>query len=221
MNDTIQSSIRVFLLIDNRLLREALARLCRKRADLELVGEAGRCGLKPECLLESSCEVAAFDFFSPEWVYPPSSRQSPMAAAYKALLIGMEDGGEQFLEAIKAGVNGYLLKDASASDVIAAIRSTARGEAVCTPKLCATLFQWEAQTARKERGPASSARSDLTLRQRQLVNLVAQGLTNKEIANHLNLSEFTVRNHIHRIMKLVDVGTRREAVDAVQMTEGF
>jgi DNA-binding NarL/FixJ family response regulator len=58
-------------------------------------------------------------------------------------------------------------------------------------------------------------RADLTLRQRQLVNLVAKGLTNKEIAAQLNLSEFTVRNHIHRIMKQVDVGSRREAVKVV------
>ena len=56
---------------------------------------------------------------------------------------------------------------------------------------------------------------NLTLRQRQLVNLVAKGLTNKEIAAQLNLSEFTVRNHIHRILKQVDVRTRREVVGAV------
>jgi DNA-binding NarL/FixJ family response regulator len=57
---------------------------------------------------------------------------------------------------------------------------------------------------------------DLTLRQQQLVTLVAKGLTNKEIASHLNLSEFTVRNHIHRILKQVDAGSRSEAVETIR-----
>jgi DNA-binding NarL/FixJ family response regulator len=62
----------------------------------------------------------------------------------------------------------------------------------------------------------STPKPDLTLRQQQLVSLVAKGLTNKEIASHLNLSEFTVRNHIHRILKQVDVGSRCEAVEAIR-----
>ena len=64
--------------------------------------------------------------------------------------------------------------------------------------------------------PASTSRPDLTVRQQQLVALVAKGLTNKEIASHLNLSEFTVRNHIHRILKQVDAETRSEAVETIR-----
>jgi DNA-binding NarL/FixJ family response regulator len=62
----------------------------------------------------------------------------------------------------------------------------------------------------------STSRPDLTLRQQQLVTLVAKGLTNKEIASHLNLSEFTVRNHIHKILKQVDAGSRSEAVQTIR-----
>ena len=62
----------------------------------------------------------------------------------------------------------------------------------------------------------STSKPDLTLRQQQLVSLVAKGLTNKEIASRLNLSAFTVRNHIHRILKQVDVGSRGEAVEAIR-----
>src|SRR6266851_5740575 len=62
----------------------------------------------------------------------------------------------------------------------------------------------------------SAPRPDLTIRQQQLMVFVANGLTNKEIASHLNLSEFTVRNHIHRILKQVDVGSRGEAVEAIR-----
>ena len=81
------------------------------------------------------------------------------------------------------------------------------------------LFEHYAQSVRDTQPPTLPRRVDLTLRQRQLVNLVAKGLTNKEIAAQLNLSEFAVRNHIHRIMKQVEVGSRRDAVRVVRDQE--
>jgi len=207
-------TIRVFLLLENRLLREALGRLFRKRPDLQVVGECGLDGILPEELFAVNCDVMAIDMFDPRWF--PFSCSPDYNCAFKTMLVGMDSDSQTFLEAVKAGVSGYLLKDASASDVIAAVRATFKGEAVCPPKLCATLFRWFAQSATQSQTRVNSARPDLTLRQRQLVNLVAKGLTNKEIAAQLNLSEFTVRNHIHRIMKQVDVATRREAVDVVR-----
>jgi len=128
----------------------------------------------------------------------------------------MESGEEQFLAAVRSGVTGYLLQDACASDVVAAVRVVFRGEAVCPPQLCSTLFRCFAQMAREMRVQTATARPDLTLRQQQLIVLVAKGLTNKEIATHLNLSEFTVRNHIHRILKQVDADTRSEAVETIR-----
>jgi DNA-binding NarL/FixJ family response regulator len=69
---------------------------------------------------------------------------------------------------------------------------------------------------RESWAPRAESKPNLTLRQRQLVTLVAQGMTNKEIASELNLSEFTVKNHIHRIMKQVDAGSRYEVVETVR-----
>jgi two-component system NarL family response regulator len=123
---------------------------------------------------------------------------------------------EQFIAAIRSGATGYLLQDASASDVVAAVRAVFRGEAVCPPQLCSSLFRFVAQMAREIPVQNAPPKPDLTLRQQQLVNLVAKGLTNKEIASHLNLSEFTVRNHIHRILKQVDAGSRSEAVETIR-----
>jgi len=128
----------------------------------------------------------------------------------------MDSGEEQFLAAVRSGVTGYLLQDASASDVIAAVRAVFRGEAVCPPQLCFTLFSFVAKMASEMPLRNSTSKPGLTLRQQQLVSLVAKGLTNKEIASQLNLSEFTVRNHIHRILKQVDVGSRGEAVEAIR-----
>jgi DNA-binding NarL/FixJ family response regulator len=118
--------------------------------------------------------------------------------------------------AVRSGVTGYLLQDASASDVVAAVRAVFRGQAVCPPQLCSSLFRFVAQMASDIPVQNAPPKPDLTLRQQQLVALVAKGLTNKEIASHLNLSEFTVRNHIHRILKQVDAGSRSEAVETIR-----
>jgi DNA-binding NarL/FixJ family response regulator len=137
--------------------------------------------------------------------------------ALGVVLIGMEEDESQFLQAVRAGISAYLLNDASASDVVSAVRAAARGEAICPPKLCLALFHVVAQQSRQA-PPAVKPKHlpGLTIRQQQLISLVAQGLTNKEIAFRLNLSEYTIKNHIHRIMKQVEAASRSEAVQAAR-----
>ena len=132
-------------------------------------------------------------------------------------MIDMKDDEEQFLEAVRSGVSGYLLNDASANDVLSAVRAVARREAVCPPRLCLALFRFVAQGAIET--PTQIRRGSthvLTILQQQVISLVAKGLRNKEIASQLNLSEFTIRNHIHRIMKQLKVGSRYEMVNVVR-----
>lgn len=213
-------AIRVFLLIENRLLREALVRLLRKRSDLTIVGQSGQADLNVQRVLESNCEVLVVASFQTNWLPASISLECIAQLGLKVVLIGMDSDEEQFLATVRAGVTGYLLKDASASDVLNAVRSVFRGEAVCPPQLCGTLFRLVAQTAKEMPVSSAAPKPELTLRQQQLVSLVAQGLTNKEIASRLNLSEFTVRNHIHRILKQVDAESRSEAVDVIRAS-GF
>ena len=210
------SSIRVFLLVENRLLREALVRLFRKRSDLLVVGQGGQADLTTCDVSDSKCDVLVIASFQTSWLptnFPLANVGQP---GLKTVLIGMDADEDQFIAAVRSGVTGYLLKDASASDVIAAVRAVARGEAVCPPQLCSTLFRFVAHVVEEVPVKRSASRPDLTLRQQQLMALVAKGFTNKEIASHLNLSEFTVRNHIHRILKQVEAGSRSEAVETIR-----
>jgi DNA-binding NarL/FixJ family response regulator len=219
MNDCVSTpSIRAFLLIENRLLRESLVRLFRKRVEFLIVGQTSSADQIPADVEESKCDVLLGDSFVLNQLPAWTAENSEVAERLKVILIGMDAGEEHFLTAVRSGVGGYLLQDASASDVLAAVRSVFRGEAVCPPRLCATLFRFVAQAAREMPafGATNTARPDLTLRQQQLVSLVAKGLTNKEIASRLNLSEFTVRNHIYRIFKQVDAESRSEAVEAAR-----
>jgi len=212
------STIRVFLAIENRLLREALDRLCRKRSDLSVVGQAGNGSSFVQELLDSQCQVLLLDFLNSALLNSLFVANERGSCEFKIVLIGMENDPLQFLSAVRAGVRGYLLKDASASDVIAAVRATFDQQAICPPRLCASLFECVAHT-QPQRAVNRQPGPKLTLRQRQIVDLVAKGLTNKEIASQLNLSEFTVRNHIHRILQQADAASRHEAVRAVRDQE--
>jgi two-component system, NarL family, nitrate/nitrite response regulator NarL len=122
---------------------------------------------------------------------------------------------EQFLAAVHAGVTGYLLREASTEEVLMAVRLIARGSAICSPALCGCLFQYVSSISKAHSVQSAVERSRLTLRQQYLTTLVAKGWTNKEIAAHLNLSEFTVRNHVHRILKQVGATNRSQAVEKI------
>jgi len=128
----------------------------------------------------------------------------------------MSNNPEQFLEAVRGGVTGFLLKDASVCDVVTAVRLTFGGAAVCPAELCGHLFQHIHQVAKGAPVRTTTARPDLTLRQQHLIGLVARGLTNKEIAARLNISEYTVKNHVRRIMKQVDAESRSQAVEVIR-----
>ena len=197
-------------------MREALVRLFSKRADLLVVGQSGYTDATVGIVQDSQCNVLIIDSLQSPWLSAIATVANADRVAFKTVVIAREPDEKHFLSAVRAGVTGYLLQDASASDVVSAVRAVFRGEAVCPPQLCSTLFRFVAQMPSETLFQTTPPKPDLTLRQQQLVALVAKGLTNKEIASHLNLSEFTVRNHIHRILKQVDAGSRSQAVETIR-----
>lgn len=210
------STIRVFLLVENRFLRESLARLFRKRSELFVTGQASPSEPDSFSELLNQCDVLVGDCFVPGSLRLALSGGGNAESSARVVLIGMRADEEHFLAAVRAGISGYLLADATAAEVVSAVRAVFRGEAVCPQRLCSTLFNCVAQSTRSVASQNTPTRLDLTLRQQQLLALVAKGLTNKEIASHLNLSEFTVRNHIHRIMKHLDADSRAQAVETIR-----
>jgi len=208
---------RVFLLVENRLVREILDRLFRKRSDLRVVGQG--CATEAlDAILDSQCDIVVADnLHAASLLGPHLLERLQVTGTVGVVLIDMQDDEEQFLAGVRSAVSGYVLSDAPASDVVSAVRAVARGEAVCPPRLCLALFRFVARAARErlaEIKPASV--HGLTIRQQQLISLVARGLTNKEIASQLNLSEFTIKNHLHRIMRQVEAPSRHEMVRAAR-----
>jgi len=207
-------AVRVFLLLENRLLREALARIFRKRDDLQVVGSESKESCTQQVIRDSRCDVVVLDFVNPEWLRL-SGANLPDRSAPRFLLVGMSGEFEQFLAAVGAGATGYLLKEASTEEVLIAVRLLARGSAICPPVLCGGLFRYVSTISKCGSLQTTVMRTRLTLRQQNLTALLAKGWTNKEIATHLNLSEFTVRNHVHRILKQVGARSRSQAVEII------
>jgi DNA-binding NarL/FixJ family response regulator len=212
--------IDVFLVTENRLLREALMRIFGEKSDLCLVGATA---LSPYIVREvasSGAHVLLSDsgasILSDLQIIPELRTAAPHL---RVVLIGMEADSTTFVKAVRAGVLGYVLKDASSADVAAAVRSVAKNEAVCPPTLCRTLFDYVA--APQLQGTCLQAKHPfgLTRREQQLVEMMGRGLTNKEIASQLNLSEQTLKNHVHRVLQKVGAGDRLVAVELCRVMD--
>jgi two-component system, NarL family, nitrate/nitrite response regulator NarL len=213
----VKEASTIFLLAENRLLRESLSRLLRKKSDISVVGEYGSTVGAIQQVAESRCEILLLDDATTSRINPNLVVQIlETVPGLKIILIGVDNNVESFLHAVRCGAVGYLLREASAMDVLAAVRAVARGEAVCPPQLTLSLFQYFAKQGRGVSYFRTRAELGLTRRQHQLVSFVAKGWTNKEIASTLNLSEQTVKNHMHRILRQVNAGDRYEAVETIR-----
>jgi len=213
--------IDVFLLSENRLLREALARVLVRKNDIRIVGTAA---FSPECIpgvVKVEPDVLLFDSLTTaltsDDLIPVLRRNIP---SLKVVMFGMDCDREKFLLAVHRGVVGYVLKDASAHELADAIRAVACGEAVCPPTLCRALFDCVARTGSWEPGVQIRKNLGFTRRQQQLIQLVSEGLTNKEIATRLYLSEQTVKNHLRRMLRKIGANDRLEAVEYCR-AQGF
>lgn len=212
-------TLKLFLLVENRLLREALAGILRKQPDFSIVGTDRYAPSIEKAIADSHCDILVADHATAT-TFPPRFLADSLSVApeMRVVLLGMEEDSEIFLQAVRSGVSGYLLGDATAEETLGTIRRVARGEAVCPPRLCQQLFQFVARQAQQGSlvlNQRICAKLGLTPRQQQLVAFLARGMTNKEIATNLNLSEFTVKNHVHRIMRQLNADSRYAAVQTV------
>jgi two-component system nitrate/nitrite response regulator NarL len=131
----------------------------------------------------------------------------------KLVFLGVPETRQAFLDSIEAGAQGYVVKEGSLDDLVKAIDSVLRDEAVCSPQLTHSLFERLADLYREVSRLRIPACSPLTFRQLQIVSLIANGLSNKQIARELRLSLYTVKNHIHNILDILDVEDRQQAVN--------
>lgn len=202
--------IRVFIADDNRLLREGLVSMLAEQEDITVVGsaESGKAAL--EQIGESRPDVALIDIGMPDKdgldITQVLHKSSPDV---KVIILGMPDLTEEIMTCIEAGAAGYVLKEASFDYLIENIHSVQRGEPFCSPKMAASLFSRVAELTR-EKIPENSIR--LTRREIEIINKIAEGLSNKEIAYQLSIEMQTVKNHVHNILDKLQLHNRLEAM---------
>jgi DNA-binding NarL/FixJ family response regulator len=213
--------IRVFVAAENRLLREALARVLIKGGCIEVIATDSAAPFHTDALLDARPDILLLTSRGSLQEDLAAIQQVRAAApAVRILLIGMAKDEREFLQCVRAGISGYLLREASSGEVLQGVQAVYAGEAVCPGALCAALFRYfESDTASL---PCVSGRGRMGLSRRelQLIPLIAQGLTNKEIANHFSLSEQTVKNHLYRMKHKIGAEDRLEMVQLYR-TQGF
>lgn len=198
----------VFGIAANRFFRDSLGDLINRESSLRLLN---LCEFSPAVLnqvAESDPDVVVL---SPAWndtEFVATRAIHEAAPRAKILMIGMEDDRAAFLKAVRAGAVGYLLKEASAEQIVTAIGQMALEPYLCPRHLIWVLFDFAALHPDVAPSASPDGESDLTQRESQLISLLAEGLSNKEIAGRLNLSEHTVKNHVHSILRKTGARTR-------------
>ncbi|AVT31785.1 DNA-binding response regulator [Plantactinospora sp. BC1] len=195
--------IRVLLVDDHPVVRAGLRGMLQTEADLEVVGEAGS---GPEAVAMARAhrpDVVLMDLRMPgmDGVHATGAilRESRTS---RVLVLTTYESDADILRAVEAGAIGYLLKDATRTELTAAIRAASRGEMTLAPSVAGRLV-------RQVRGPATPA---LSAREVQVLGLVAEGRTNAEIGRALHISEATVKTHLLRTFSKLDVSDRTAAV---------
>ena len=200
----------VFLLAENRLLREALIRILTTKGNIHVVGAGAYSATTRERLIAARPSIVLLDCIG--LVLSESRFVSALRAEIpdvRVVMVDMEPDSAAFLRAVREGVVGYVLKDASAMEVVSAINAVSAGEAVCPPALSMAMFQCVARHYRSSHEPSRA----LSRREQELLALLYDRLTNKQIAARLNLAEQTVKNHVHRILRKVGAPDRQAVVE--------
>jgi DNA-binding NarL/FixJ family response regulator len=205
-------SIRVLVVDDQTLVRAGFVKLLEPEADLQVVGEAGDGGEAVDATLRTRPDVVLMDIRMPRMDGIESTRRiRAQARAPRVLVLTTYDLDEYVFDALKAGASGFLLKDAPADQLIAGIRVIAAGDALLAPTVTRRLVE---EFARRPLpppdGPAELA--ELTAREREILTLVARGLTNAEIAERLVVGESTVKTHVGNVFTKLALRDRVQAV---------
>lgn len=203
-----RTPIRVLVVDDHRIVREGIRSLMDDIEDIQIVGEASN-GFEAVKLVDSlSPDVVLMDLVMPQMDGLEATRKiTGKYPQINVLVLTSFIADDKVFPAIKAGARGYLLKDTSSFELINAIRKVHQGEPTLDPKIAQKVLSEIRQPA-----PGDQPTTDpLTERELQVLKLVSQGKSNKEIAIELNISLHTVRTHVNRILNKLHLANRVQA----------
>jgi DNA-binding NarL/FixJ family response regulator len=207
-------SIRVGIADDQSLVRDGFRVQLGLVPDITFVGEASN-GLQALVLArQQRPDVLLMDVRMPEMDGIEATRRittDPATAGVRVLVLTTFDLDEHVYAALAAGASGFLVKDVTPEDLVKAIRVVAAGESLLAPSVTSLLVREFARRPTAGR-PRPDALADLTEREREVLVLVAQGLSNAEIAGRLFISEGTLKSHVNHLLAKIDARDRAQAV---------
>jgi DNA-binding NarL/FixJ family response regulator len=202
--------IRILLIEDNRLLREGLTAMLKKQEDMSVVETVGN----------GENIVAIMEKFKPDVLLLDLGLRNRSSlnlvklvkkdfSASKIIVMDLIPLQTDVLEFVQAGVSGFILKDATVNDFLKTIRSVVKGLQVLPPNLTGSLFSQIVEHAVSGSNPSALIESvRMTKREKQVIELISEGHSNKEIAQELHLSTYTVKSHVHNILEKLALSTR-------------
>ncbi|GAA1729046.1 response regulator [Streptomyces yatensis] len=208
------TTIRVLIADDQMMVRQGFTVLLNAEPDIEVVGQAVDGADAIEQVAELAPDVVLMDIRMPGVGGIEATRRltEPAGATVKILVLTTFDLDEYVYEALRAGASGFLLKDASADELAHAVRVVAAGDALLAPNITKRLIgEFSRVSAAAPRGPLRDRVGALTERETEVLTLIAQGLSNAEIAARLVVAEQTVKTHVSRILFKLGLRDRTQA----------
>jgi DNA-binding NarL/FixJ family response regulator len=201
-------TIKVLIADDQALVRTGFRKILESEPDLEVIGEAGDGGEAVEAALLLRPDVVLMDIRMPRLDGLEATRR--LAGKTRVLVLTTFDLNEYVYEALRAGASGFLLKDAPADQLVTAIRVVAAGEALLAPSITRRLIEEFARRPPPNLRPAEL--EALSPRELEVLQLLARGLSNAEIAGELYVGDATVKTHVSRILQKLNLRDRVQAV---------
>jgi DNA-binding NarL/FixJ family response regulator len=205
--------IRVLIVDDHALFRRGLEMVLAQEPDLELVGEAGDGAEAVHKAADLLPDVVLLDVRMPtSGGIEACAAIKEVAPSAKIVMLTTSEEEADLYDAIKAGANGYLLKEISIDEVATGIRAIHEGQSLISPSMASKLLTEFATMIKKGEEHQQVPAPRLTERELQVLKLVARGLNNRDIARQLYISENTVKNHVRNILEKLQLHSRMEAV---------
>jgi two-component system, NarL family, nitrate/nitrite response regulator NarL len=201
-----------------RLFRDGLADALSDVPDVDVVATARSAGEALARISEYAPAIALVDTGGVEGTATVHALVRG-ARDVDVIALAVPEHEDEIVALAEAGAGGYVTRDASLEDLVAVVRSVTRGETLCSPRIAATLFRRVAALAADRRVGDERTLRRLTRRERQIVDLIADGLSNKEIAHRLQIEFATVKNHVHNILEKLQVTRRADAVAALRRAD--
>lgn len=205
--------IRVFLLDDHEVVRRGVAELLATEGDIEVVGEAGTCAQALARIPTREVDVAILDVQLPDGLGIDVCRDLRTAdPGLRVLMLTSFDDDEALMGAIMAGAHGFVLKQIRGTDLVGAVRTVARGGVLLDPAATAAVME----RIRRESVKSADPLETLNEQERKILDLIGEGLTNRQIGETLFLAEKTVKNYVSSIF--AKLGLQRRTQAAVLLT---